>query len=1467
MGYEYIAVKDLRLSDYKNNPDASGLKFYVIDPQFFRNAYAPFAGYPGLEQWDPQPLRTGRYAYTDRAYSQADEDWYNRHMVWKSNSQFPNNFATGFMGAGNQVPVMWDVQQQFVIDELVNRFIEIFRSYEVPERNFTFAGWMVDVPKLTGEFCWWDSSVAQPRARQTAGISYWRGEDSGINHVGVDGLMTNYGSSQIVHGNSKYYATYSEGLAAFYKQVKIRMLDEFPDPKWIIEPFNLYGALPNFTTGSSNNPDEWVNRISAMADSSELTPNFLSQELSGTDFVDNSNNFNSGMAIARDRAGITQPNAIGEYENRLYAAKAGIYGSWYNWFGRYGGSGNMLDFQSITEVYPRLKLIRCIPNWDNLNKIPLSERSWNGSAYQSTHEGKLQSYIDASLMYSRHWKTGKLFAVFNNANGRIQLNSGETVSSAYRVDGYFIETGADVKSSDFNISGNQITMTRALTATEQAQGVGYIFTVVQSTASAPTVTTGSGSNITPTSATISATVNPHGLSTTVYFQHGTTPGNYTGRTSNQSLAATSTTAVSVQLSSLSPNTRYYYRVVATNSAGTSYGEEMSFITLNSVDTAIPAGSISINNGASYANTTDVALSLSATDDRGVTGYYLSTSSVTPLSSASGWVTINSTTNYSASVNYTLTSGDGLKTVYCWYKDRAGNISTAASDSITLDTIFPTINIISPTSNTTYIASGNTINLSGDAARLVSVSWENNRGGSGIANGTTSWSVSRINLYSGDNVITVTATDRASNTASDILMVTYNSSILSPTVTTTQAVSINQTAATLNGLVNAHGLTSSAYFHYGTSTSSYTGTTASRIINGTTNTTVSTSLSGLSANTTYYYRLAANNSAGISYGNQMNFTTTAAADTIRPTGTIRINNNTLSTNTTPVTLSLSATDNSGVVGYYLSTSNITPTASSAGWTAVASTASYTANNIVYALSGSDGTKTVYCWYKDAAGNVSSVASDSIILDSTAPLISISSPTTLATHATLEGIVSLSGTASDSASGVLAVEWSSNRGGSGIATGTTNWGIDAVSLLEGENVVTVTARDTAGNSASDTITITYSIPNASTVTTGGSSNVTGSSATISGTVNPDGAETNVWFEVGTSSEWYALSVPAQVIGATAATTTVTVGLTELSEGTTYYYRIVAQNNAGISYGTQKSFTTRDAVAPQGSISINFNAQTTNSRNVILILYATDNVGVRGYYVSLNSTKPLATALGWMNIDQAPEYYAEISYSLSAGEGAKTVYCWYKDGAGNVSSGASNTIIFDTTGPAISITLPTSNTTYSTRSEVVSLQGTARDALSQISSIGWVTSQGGEGFIEVNEDWQIPWVYLPVGENIITVTATDTVGNTNKDTITITYIPPIASTVTTGAYSNVTGSSATISGAVDPGGAETNVWFEVGTISGWYALSVPTQVIGATAATTTVSVELTELARGTTYYYRVVAQNSVGISYGSERSFTAQ
>ena len=52
----------------------------------------------------------------------------------------------------------------------------------------------------------------------------------------------------------------------------------------------------------------------------------------------------------------------------------------------------------------------------------------------------------------------------------------------------------------------------------------------------------------------------------------------------------------------------------------------------------------------------------------------------------------------------------------------------------------------------------------------------------------------------------------------------------------------------------------------------------------------------------------------------------------------------------------------------------------------------------------------------------------------------------------------------------VTWSSNRGGSGTATGTTAWSVSGIALLSGSNVLTVTARDAAGNTRTDTLTVT-------------------------------------------------------------------------------------------------------------------------------------------------------------------------------------------------------------------------------------------------------------------------------------------------------------------------------------------------------------------------------------------------------------
>ena len=103
------------------------------------------------------------------------------------------------------------------------------------------------------------------------------------------------------------------------------------------------------------------------------------------------------------------------------------------------------------------------------------------------------------------------------------------------------------------------------------------------------------------------------------------------------------------------------------------------------------------------------------------------------------------------------------------------------------------------------------------------------------------------------------------------------------------------------------------------------------------------------------------------------------DDIAPTGSITINTNAPSTNSTSTVLNLSATDAVGVTGYFVSESPTTPTISTSGWIAVTSTTSYYANVLYTFLNNTNGTKTVYVWYKDAAGNISATSSDAITLD--------------------------------------------------------------------------------------------------------------------------------------------------------------------------------------------------------------------------------------------------------------------------------------------------------------------------------------------------------------------------------------------------------------------------------------------------------------------------------------------------------
>ena len=97
-------------------------------------------------------------------------------------------------------------------------------------------------------------------------------------------------------------------------------------------------------------------------------------------------------------------------------------------------------------------------------------------------------------------------------------------------------------------------------------------------AGAPTAETKPATNITEKAATLNGVVNPNGAETKYYFEYGTT-SKY-GSTTAESTLASGTNNVEVKklILALSVHTAYFFRIVATNSHGTAFGENEVFTT-------------------------------------------------------------------------------------------------------------------------------------------------------------------------------------------------------------------------------------------------------------------------------------------------------------------------------------------------------------------------------------------------------------------------------------------------------------------------------------------------------------------------------------------------------------------------------------------------------------------------------------------------------------------------------------------------------------------------------------------------------------------------------------------------------------------------------------------------------------------------------------------------------------------------
>lgn len=407
---------------------------------------------------------------------------------------------------------------------------------------------------------------------------------------------------------------------------------------------------------------------------------------------------------------------------------------------------------------------------------------------------------------------------------------------------------------------------------------------------APTITTTEVTSITTNSAISGGNVTSDGGATV------TARGVCYGTSQNPTISGTHTSdgngsgEFTSTLTDLTANTTYYVRAYATNSEGTSYGAQKTFTTTQSTSlpevttyqvteigaTTATCGGYVVSDGGSTVTSRGVCWSTEhnpvlntnyMTHDGSGTGEF--TSSITGLSPNTTYY-VRAYASNSVGTNYgeekSFTTNDGLPVV-----------TTAEVTSIT---------------QTTAICGGNVTSDGGLAVTSRGVVWD-----------TSPNPV--LNIYymtndgSGTGVFTSNITDLSPNTTYYVRAYASNSAgtsygeqktfttgqtISLPTITTAEVSDITSSTATCGGNVTSDGGATVTARGVCWSTSSNPTISNSHTSDGNGIGTFTSSITGLTANTTYYVRAYASNSAGTSYGSDVTFTTESDQPQV-PTGAI------------------------------------------------------------------------------------------------------------------------------------------------------------------------------------------------------------------------------------------------------------------------------------------------------------------------------------------------------------------------------------------------------------------------------------------------------------------------------------------------------------------------------------------------------------------------------------------------------
>jgi Divergent InlB B-repeat domain len=145
------------------------------------------------------------------------------------------------------------------------------------------------------------------------------------------------------------------------------------------------------------------------------------------------------------------------------------------------------------------------------------------------------------------------------------------------------------------------------------------------------------------------------------------------------------------------------------------------------------------------------------------------------------------------------------------------------------------------------------------------------------------------------------------------------------------------------------------------------------------------------------------------------------------------------------------------------------------------------------------------------------------------------------------------------------------------------------------------------ADTAVSATFNLQSAPTpVLTGTPPSVGGTTASFTGSVNPDGLLTSAFFQFGLDSKYkgagpvaFTQSTPLQLVGSDFTSHTVTASVIGLVPNAIYHVRLVAMNSAGTTLGPDVTFRTLKTPAPPApSLGKTFNISPVSG--VVLILF---------------------------------------------------------------------------------------------------------------------------------------------------------------------------------------------------------------------------------------------------------------------------